>query len=81
MLHAGLGEGSWGEVFLAANHQRNRGLVTGMKEIQHEMWNGMKPTVAYMRALGYNVFCPIEKKDRGGKLGTVRYEGVLVGYS
>ena len=81
MLHAGLGGGSWGEAFLAANHLRNRGPVTGMIVTPQEMWSGKKPTVSYMRSFGCKVFCPIDKKDRGGKLGAVRYEGVLVGYS
>ena len=81
MLHAGLGGGSWGETFSAANHLRNRGPVTGMKVTPQELWSGRKPTVAYMRSFGCKVYCPIDKKYRGGKLGAVRYEGVLVGYS
>ena len=35
----------------------------------------------HMRSFGCKVYCPIDKKYRGGKLGAVRYEGVLVGYS
>ena len=81
MHHAGLGGGSWGEVFLAANHLRNRGPVSGMEVTPQEMWSGKKPTVAYMKSFGCKVYCPVDKKDRGGKLGAVRYEGVLVGYS
>ena len=34
-----------------------------------------------MRSFGCKVYCPIDKKDRGGKLGVMRYEGVLVGHS
>ena len=81
MLHAGLGGGSWGEVFLAANYLRNRGPVPGMKVTPQEMWSGKKPIVSYMRSFGCKVFSPIDRKDRGRKLGAVRYEGVLVGYS
>jgi len=81
MHHSGLGGGSWGEVFLAANHLRNRGPVSGMKMTPQELWSGKKPTVSYMRSYGCKVFCPIDRKDRGGKLGAVRYEGVLVGYA
>ena len=45
------------------------------------MWSGKKPIVAYMKSFGRKVFYPINKNDRVGKLGAVRYEGVLVGYS
>ena len=81
MFHAKLGGGCWGEVFLAANHLRNRGPVSGMSVTPQEMWSGKKPTVARMKSFGCKVYCPIDRKDRGGKLGAVRYEGVLVGYS
>ena len=78
-FHAGLVGGCWGEVFLAANYLRNRGPVSGMSVTPQEMWSGKKPTVAHMKSFGCKVYCPIDRKDRGGNLGAVRYEGVLVG--
>ena len=81
MLHASLGGGSWGEVFLAANHLRNWGPITGMKVTPQEMWSGKKPTFGSMRSFGCKAFRPIDIKDRGGKLGAVRFEHMLVGYS
>ena len=44
-------------------------------------WSGKKPTVVHMKSFGCKVYCPIDRKYRAGKLGAVRYEGVLVGYS
>ena len=47
-----------------------------------EMWGGKKPSIAriaHIWSYGCNLFCPIDKNDRGGKLGAVRYEGMLVG--
>lgn len=73
MQHAGL-EG-------AATHLRNRGPVSGIGVTPQEMWSGKKPTVAHMKSFGCKVYRPIDKKDKVGKLGAVRYEGVLVGYS
>ena len=68
-------------MFLAANHLWNKGPVSSMNVTPQEEWNGKKTTVAYMKSFGCEVYCPIDRKDGGGKLGKVRYEGVLVGYS
>ena len=80
LFHAGLGGGCWGEVFLAANCLRNREPVSGMSVTPQEM-SGKKPTVAHMKSFGCKVYCPIDRRDGGGKLGAVRYEGMLAGYS
>ena len=45
------------------------------------MWSGVKPSIFRLGAYGCKVYCPIEKMERGGKLGLVRYVGVLVGYA
>ena len=34
-----------------------------------------------MSKVGCKVLCPIDRINEGGKLGAVRYEGVLVGYA
>ena len=41
----------------------------------------LTPSISHLRAYGCKVFSPIDKLQRGGKLGAVRYEGVLVGYA
>ena len=79
MQHLGLGGGSWGDVFLTASYLRNRGPVNGMLVTPQEMWSGKKPDIAHIRSYGCKVFCPIDKKDRGGKLGALWYEKVMVG--
>ena len=66
---------------LSTNYLRNRGPISGMVVTPQEMWSGKKPSIAHNRSYGGKVFCPIDKKDGGGKLGAVRYEGVLVGYA
>ena len=45
------------------------------------MWSGKKPSISHLRAYGCKVYSLIDKLHRGGKLGAVRYEGVLVGYA
>ena len=81
MQDTGLGGGSWGEVFLTASYLRNRGPVRGEEQTPEEMYSGKKPSIAHLRAYGCKVYCPITKMERGGKLGLVRYVGVLVGYA
>ena len=61
MMHAGLGGGSWGEVFLAASYLRNRGPVTGLPVTPQELWSGKKPTIRHLRAIDCKVYCPIQK--------------------
>ena len=78
MFHAGLGGGCWDEVFLATNYLRNRGPVSGMSVTPQEMWSGKKSKVAHMKSFGCKVYCPIDRKDRGGKLGAVRVECVML---
>lgn len=68
-------------MFLVASYLRNRGLVGGMSLTPQQLWSGKKPTLAYFSLFGYKVFCPIDKKDRSGKLGAMRCEGVPVGYT
>ena len=81
MQDTGLGGGSWGEAFLTASYLRNRGPVRDLPSTPQEMWSGVKPSISHLRAYGCKVFCPIDKMHRGGKLGPVRYVGVLVGYA
>ena len=45
------------------------------------MWSGKKPSISHLRAYGCKVFSPIDKLQRRGKLGAVRYKGVLVWYA
>ena len=81
MQDTGLGGGIWGEAFLTASYLRNRGPVRDLPSTPQEMWSGVKPSISHLRAYGCKVFCPIDKIHRGGKLGPVRYVGVLVGYA
>ena len=81
MAQSGLRGGAWGEVFLCASHLRNRGPVSNQLLTPQELWSGKKPTLSYLRSFGCKVYCPIQKGMRGGKLGEVRKEGVLIGYS
>ena len=46
-----------------------------------EMGSGVKPSISHLRAYGCKVYRPINKMQREGKLGLVRYVGVLVGYA
>ena len=68
-------------MFLEANHMRIKGPVRGIGVTPHELWSGKKPIVAYIKSFGCKVYCFTDKKDKGGKLGVVRYKGVLVGYA
>ena len=81
MQSTGLGRGSWREVFLTASSLRNRGPVRDLPSTPQEMWSGVKPNISHLRAYGCKVYCPIDKMQREGKLGLVRYVGVLVGYA
>ena len=81
MAQSGLRGGSWGEVFLAASYLRNRGPVSNQKLTPQELWTGRKPSVAHFRSFGCKVYVPVVKGMRGGKLGEVRKEGVLIGYA
>ena len=55
MLYVGLGGGSWGEIFVAANYLMNWGPVTGMKVTPQKMWSGKKSIAGYMRSFGCKV--------------------------
>lgn len=55
--------------------------MKGMSVTPQELWGEQKLYVAYMKSFGCKVCCPTDKKERGGKLGDVRYEGMLVGYT
>lgn len=81
MAQAGLSRGSWGAVFLAASFLRNRGLVSNQVVTPEELWSGKKPTITHFRSFECKALSPIEKGMRGSKLGEVRKEGVLAGYS
>ena len=81
MAQTGLRGGSWGEIFLAASYLRNRGPVSNQKLTPQELWTGRKPSVAHFRSFGCKVYVPLIKGMRGGKLGEVRREGVLIGYA
>ena len=67
-------------MFLTASYLRNRGPLRDLPLTPQEMWSGVRPSISHLRAYGCKVYCPIDKMQRGGKLGQVRYVGVLVGY-
>ena len=39
------------------------------------------PSIAHFRSFGCKVYSPLDKGQRGGKLGEIRRAGVLIGYS
>lgn len=59
-------------MFLVANYFRKKGTVRGMSVTPQKLWSKKKRNVAYMKSSGCKVYCPIDKKDRGGKLEVVR---------
>ena len=75
MQHSWQGGGNWGEVFLVAKYLRTRGPISGVSVTPQKLWKGKKPTVARLTSFGCEVFRSIDKKDRGGKVGAIRYEG------
>ena len=81
MAQSGLRGGSWGEVFKAASYIRNRGPVANQPKTPHELWTDRMPSIASFRSFGFKVYSPLDKGQRGGKLGEVRRARVLIGYS
>ena len=81
MAQSGLRGGSWGEVFKVASYIRNRGPVSNQPKTPQELWTGRVPSIAHFRSFGCKVYSPLDKGQRGGKLGEVRRAGVLIGYS
>ena len=66
---------------MTTSYLRNRGPIRDQALTPNEMYFGKKPSIAHLRVYGCKVYCPITKMERGGKLGPVRYVGVLVGYA
>ena len=55
--------------------------VRDLPSTPQEMWSGVKPSISHLWAYGCKVYRSIDKMQRGGKLGPLRYVGVLVGYA
>ena len=81
MLHgSGLGGGFWVEAISAASYIRNRGLVAGLSKTPDELWSGTVPTIKHLKAYGSKAYVSLEHHKRKGKMGSTKWEGVVVGY-
>jgi hypothetical protein len=81
LLDASLSLSLWGEVVVAACHVWNRSPTAGTRAgTPWVLFFGSVPDVSHLRVLGCKVFCRVPRVLRG-KLDSVSYSGVFVGYS
>lgn len=81
IMGAGLGMGFRVEAISTASYIRIRGPIRDLSKNPDELWSGITPTVKYLKAYGGKAYMSLEKHKKRGKMGTTKWEGVVVGYS
>ena len=68
------------EAINTASYIRNRGPVRTLNKTSEELWSGTTPTKKHLKAYGAKAYVSLEHHKRQGKMGSTKWEGMIVGY-